>query len=62
MSSFAKNDYPARVNVFHPGGVKTNIATAVFAEAGESSNEGSASIRRMVRYSPAPVGSAEPPE
>lgn len=33
------NDYPVRVSVVHPGGVKTNIATAALAEAGESSNE-----------------------
>ena len=34
------NEYPVRVSVIHPGGVKTNIATAALAEAaGESSNE-----------------------
>jgi short-subunit dehydrogenase len=33
------NKHPVRVSVVHPGGVKTNIATAALDEAGETGDE-----------------------
>ncbi|MGC2653445.1 MAG: SDR family NAD(P)-dependent oxidoreductase [Mycobacterium sp.] len=41
------NNHPVRVSVVHPGGVKTNIATAALEEAGETGDE---HIRRARVY------------
>jgi NAD(P)-dependent dehydrogenase (short-subunit alcohol dehydrogenase family) len=39
------NNHPVRVSVVHPGGVKTNIATAALAEAGEAGEAHTARAR-----------------
>lgn len=43
------NHHPVRVSVVHPGGVKTNIASAALAEAGEA-GQSDENLRRAQTY------------